>query len=388
MDKLTIAFIGLYNEPNLGDPIIFDSTEWLYSNYLGCEIQPKHLYLDYIEKTYYMSFFKRVANKLSNKIIHKSVFHDNYQKRILTKEYFNRNLKGVDIAVVVGGGVVKYSYQFFWGSLWGLLHAANNIKIPVIFNSVGIEGYDADNRKCLILKKAMHLPSLVYITTRDDITTLIEGYFDGNPTIPIYNVCDPAVWISEVYNIKKNICSNTIGIGIAREKIFIDNGLNFNPNQVIKLYCDIIKTLNSKGCNVQIFTNGHPSDNATALHVYKLLKSEGINVDACIPSGTQQLVKIISNYKAIIATRLHSCIISYSLNIPAIGLVWNDKLKLWGRNINREDNFVCIDKLNANYIYNRLTIAIKEEYDIKLREEFRKTIINNILSLKEYLKIS
>lgn len=49
----------------------------------------------------------------------------------------------------------------------------------------------------------MHLPSLIYITTRDDISTLIKGYFDNNPTIPIFNVCDPAVWISEVYNIKK-----------------------------------------------------------------------------------------------------------------------------------------------------------------------------------------
>ncbi|MEJ8764181.1 polysaccharide pyruvyl transferase family protein [Phocaeicola sp. HCN-40430] len=388
MNKLKVAFVGLYKEPNLGDPIIFDSTEWLYSQYLGCEIQSNHLYLDYIEKTYSMPLLKKIINKFSIKIIHKLIFQDNYQKRKLTKLYFEKKLKDIDLVVVVGGGIIKYSYQFFWGAIWGLLQAANNKKIPVILNAVGIEGYDSTNKKCLILKDAMHLPSLAYITTRDDLSTLIQSYFDNHPSIPVHKVCDPAVWISEIYNIKKNIHSNTIGIGVAREGIFIDNGLPITPSQLISLYCSLIKKLTFEGHKIHIFTNGHPADKTMALHICELLKKEGIIVNIDTPINKKELVKIISNYKAVIATRLHSCIISYSLNIPAIGLVWNDKLKLWGYNINRKDDYITINNFNANYIYERLSIAIKEGYNIEQRKEFRNTIINSILNIKELLKIN
>lgn len=388
MSKLKVVFVGLYKEPNLGDPIIFDSTEWLYSQYLGCEIQSSHLYLDYIEKTYSMPLFKKIINKISIKIIHKLIFQDNYQKRKLTKLYFEKNLKDIDLVVVVGGGIIKYSYQFFGKAVWELLQVANNKNIPVVLNAVGIEGYDGTNKRCLILKDALHLPSLAYITTRDDLSTLIQGYFDGHPSIPVYKVCDPAVWISEIYNIKKNKHSHIIGIGVAREGIFLDYGLNFTPLQLTSLYCNLIKKLITEGYKIQIFTNGHPADKAMALHVQELLKSKDIIVETVIPSDKQELVKIISNYQAVIATRLHSCIISYSLNIPAIGLVWNDKVKLWGQNINRVDDYITIDKLNENYICERLSIAIKEEYNIEKRKEFRNTIINSILNVKELLNIN
>ena len=59
-----ICFVGLYNEKNLGDPIIFDCTEWLYGKYVESgDFVSQRLYLDYIRKTYRPSIMCKVRNR-------------------------------------------------------------------------------------------------------------------------------------------------------------------------------------------------------------------------------------------------------------------------------------------------------------------------------------
>ncbi|MDE6354862.1 MAG: polysaccharide pyruvyl transferase family protein, partial [Prevotella sp.] len=66
------------------------------------------------------------------------------------------------------------------------------------------------------------------------------------------------------------------------------------------------------------------------------------------------MIENIASYKCIIAARLHSCIVAYSLGIPVIGLVWNYKLKLWGKNIGTEDFFIESKNLQTDFIMNKL----------------------------------
>lgn len=375
-----ICFVGLYGDKNLGDPIIAYCTETMFVQ--SSNVNIKRLSLSYIRgydktKVVLCRIKNKIAKLISPILSEKIKLNDSVK-------YFKTELKDQDLIIVVGGGIIKYKYQDFWMDLTALLKASTFLVKPIVFNAVGVEGYDISDRKCRILKQAMHLPALKYISTRDDIDTLQGCYFDGNPHLPCEQVADPAVWASEIYGITKDSRSEIIGIGVIRSKIFIDNGIEYSESKVIDLYVGIAKELINRGEKIELFTNGVDADNITAQKVKILLQQDGIDVKLCVPNNDRELLQIISSYKAIIASRMHACIIAYSLLVPAVGLVWNDKLLLFGRNINAEENFITNEKFNlVSNIVEQLYRAIEKGYDQDVRQVFRDSIRQSIRTIKD-----
>ena len=110
--------------------------------------------------------------------------------------------------------------------------------------------------------------------------------------------------------------------------LFVDNEINYKEEQLMILWKDIISCLERKNIKWKIYTNGLQADNEFVL---KFIKKYGYSKEKIIlPSTPRELVKTIASFRGIIATRLHSCIVAYSLKVPAIGLVWNQKLKMFG----------------------------------------------------------
>lgn len=379
MKKAKICFVGLYEERNYGDPIIAHCTEWLVLNHVRGDYEVVRMSLDYVEK-HRLSFFKRVIRK-SKKIIG---INESSELTIINdyKSYFSKNIKDVDLVIVVGGGLIKYSYQYFYAGLYALLDTAEVYEIPVVFNSVGVEGYDASNSKCLKLKNALRKKALVSITTRDDISTLVDCYFDGQPTIPCKKVADPAVWAKEAFGVERQE-SDIVGIGIGRGGLFIDNGKNFTEEQFFDLYISIIRRLYIKGLKLCLFTNGMSMDNIFALKIQQRMKEERISLDLRIPTNAKELVQILASFRCIMAARLHSCIVAYSLGVPSMGFVWNDKLRMWGENINAEEYFIEVENLNVDYLEDRMNSLLYYKYDSAVRKLFRNSILDNVSNLVE-----
>lgn len=385
MEKHKLVFCGLYDEKNFGDPIIAHCTEWLYSQLLEKEFAVSRLCLDYVEKRN-LPIVLRGARKCLRLL---GLNWIKYNDKVIKKEYyryFKKNIKDADLIIVVGGGLIKYTYQYFYAGISGLMDAAEKYGIPVVFNSVGIEGYDASNKKCMLLKSALHRKALRYITTRDDIQTLYNYYFDGKPSIPCLKVADPAVWTSEAYDITRKQ-SNVIGIGVGRGGLFVDNGKDFSEQQFFSLYIQLIEALSKQGKAIELFTNGMESDNSFASQLQYELCRRNISIKLRIPQTPGEMVKNIASYKCIIAARLHSCIVAYSLNIPAIGFVWNDKLKLWGQNIGAEEFFIEQENLNVDYIIKKIKKLQYYCYSDTKRDIFRNTIKKTIdETIHQYIK--
>lgn len=381
-----ILFVGLYKEKNLGDEILFRCTENLFSKYYETPVMPSYAYLDYIEKTYRPSFLRRVINKIQILLFGRAfLFGHEHKLKKRRDEYFKAALKGKDMAVVVGGGIIKFKVQYFYQGLRALFEGCDSYHIPAVLNAVGVEGFDIKNKKCIALRELLHSPSLKYISTRDDYETLIHKYFEERSVIPLRKVCDPAVWASEIYNISKQE-SKIIGIGVIRDNIFEDYGKSFPAPAYVDLMVSLTSALHDKGFDVGLFTNGSEEDGVTAYKIQKELARNDINVEVILPSDAEHLIAIISGFRAVIASRLHACIISYSLNIPVVGLVWNDKVKDFGYNINCPDDFLEVEKLSARTIQDRLYNAIEKGQNSN-RIIFRNTIINEIKRLKSDLNV-
>lgn len=101
-------------------------------------------------------------------------------------KYYRKEIADCQLVVVVGGGLIKYTTQYFGTGLRGLLKAAKKNHVKVIFNAVGVEGYDSANSRCKELKYILRHSAFQSVTTRDDIETLRRDYFDGHPSLVIW----------------------------------------------------------------------------------------------------------------------------------------------------------------------------------------------------------
>lgn len=391
---MKISFVGLYEEMNLGDPVIARCTEWLFLKHTEPqEIQVNRVVLDYTELHKKETFLYKIVRQITKKLRLRKWRRKNYQRLMwnLDCEYFKSKFIGSDFIVVVGGGLVKYKYQLFWLHLSVILHIADKLNIPVFFNSLGVEGYDKKNERCQFLKKALQNKSLMRVTIRDDYPLFFQQYLDNKSNPISFEVADPAVWVKEVFaeilEENKKSKKELIGLGIARGEIFEANGLQFSKAQAKLLYIHIVKILQQEGFKVQLFTNGLDKDNEFADEIFSELNSVGVSIsNVQKPKNVDELIVVIHSFEAVIATRLHACIIAYTLNIPAVGLVWNEKFTLWGKKIGAPTNFLKQNEWEPKNILAHLKDAIQSPYNEESRQNLKESISGDVKDIVRIMR--
>jgi polysaccharide pyruvyl transferase WcaK-like protein len=296
---------------------------------------------------------------LLNKIAAHSLFHkyEILDYAINTEDL--QQVKYVDAIVFAGGGLVKFRQEKLYRLVSELITEAQKYNVPVFLNAVGVEGYDGDDERCLMLKEALNLPCVKGITIRDDIDCFRKNYVtDGH--CEVSEVFDPAVWSQKTYGAvsrKKNE-KKYIGLGIAREDLFIKYGIEgIDRGFLMKLWKEIAECLEARGYEWKIFTNGLKEDENFARDVLEEI-GHGTKLDA--PWEAKELVGNIAGMDGMIACRMHSNIIAYAYKIPSIGLVWNKKMTFWGQKCGYPERFIESGALSAETIVDALEKALAE----------------------------
>lgn len=268
-------------------------------------------------------------------------------------------IKSADLIIFCGGGIIKYKQEEFHIYMPEILKCAEKYKIPVYFNGVGIEGYEANDKRCQHYKRALNYSCVKGIGVRDDISTLEKYLYSDH--IFRKEMIDPAVYTPDVYHIKRNKKSKIIGLGIVRWKIFEDNGLpQITREFQLEMWKGIINELENHGYSWKLFVNGMPADYEFAEDLLEYI-GESKNADYLLmkrPITGKELVEDISSFSGIIACRMHANIIAYSLGIPSIGLVWNEKLVFWGNRIGYPERFLRSNQFDPKIIVNQLLKSI------------------------------
>ena len=160
-------------------------------------------------------------------------------------------------------------------------------------------------------------------------------------------------------NGKRDSATLKIGIGIAREDIFADYGHpEIDKAYLINFYRDLIAGLQKKGMECILFTNGLKRDEEFAQEVLEQC-GEGIR-KVSKPVHTPDLLNVIDGLDGMIATRMHSNIIAFSLRIPSIGLVWNSKLSSFFQKIGYPERTVSANEIRADFVIHKLEAALKK----------------------------
>ena len=391
-----IALIGTYYEQSHGDAVLFDCVKNIYDK-LGekYQINIECKYVDILGKKKINYESKKedstIKRKIKSiKIIYKPLkaireyIRKKKELKFLKKFYYD-TFKDTHLIVIVGGGIFKYSVRTDFVPIFKLIiDIAEKLNIPVIFNAVGIEGvHNEKDKQFKVLKKTINKDIVKMCSTRDRIEVLKK--YIHNPKTVCKKVADTGVWASEALNIKKDDNSNLIGLNLITPTRYWDYGKKITENELINFWDNIIKCLKDKGYSVKMFVNGMVEDYEFAL---KVLESCKLNKDILLenPKNEIEMVNNISKFKGIIANRLHSCIVAYSLNIPAVGLAWNDKLLYWGKEIKSSELFFDFDKMNYKDVVAALEKTIENGYDQCYKNDFRNSIYSYLEESIKYIK--
>ena len=298
-----------------------------------------------------------------------------------------------DVIVFGGSPLFNYKYQSFYLRTILTLELAQEYGVPVLFSSIGVEPFNADNPKSVALKEALALPCVRQITTRDDFESLAK-YVEGTNT-PIAHVSDPAVFSDIVFpkpkhaplsslmpRVKRHarpllrgsggtrptpasetptLAANSKRIGLVptRAGIFKSNGIDFNEAAQRKFWLDVIALLSERGHDYRLFTTGHFADE---VFVDALVRTSDIPLSkvAMTVNSPEELIDELSASDGVIAYRLHASITSFAFNVPSIGLSWNFKVPYFYESVGHGDRALSHEHWNALEVVDALEKAMAE----------------------------
>ena len=270
-------------------------------------------------------------------------------------------ISNCDVVIVGGAPMFNYKYQDFYERTVITVEWAKKHKKPVIFSAVGIESYDEDDEKCQRLKKALNEDCVKMITTRDGYEHLKK--YKENEKLIISKVSDPAVFTADVFRKflleKKTKKKKKIGIFVLRAYGFKANGIDFDRNDSAHLWKGLADELTTRGYDYEFLTSGHYADEA---FLDFLIQKYKVPAEKCVVNmnDPEKLVGRIATYDAVVSCRLHPSIISFSLDIPALGVVWNPKVEGFYESIGYGSRAIKTDEISPSVLVNKLEKAMRE----------------------------
>lgn len=385
-----IVLIGLLCESNLGDPLSFDC-----SNYIIHQMDPS-AEVEYLDFKGRSSIETNNSKNIGNNAVKgiysflKSIFGTHIQeiafqrRRQHCEQYYDEHFRNASLVVVVAAGTITYDVRLDCGPYYSLVAKyAKKYNIPVVVNSGGVENpFIAFDRRSKRLSDALSSNAYKIVTTRDNLSELKK--YVRNPDTIVDKVADVGVWSAETFGIQRDHESDLVGIGIITYKRFVEFKKGISHEQYNQTIINVITQLEAKGRRWKMFTNGFEADYENAIEICKSIK---MIPEECIavPKTPHELVEIISGFKGIITSRLHSCIVAYSLGIPYIALSWNNKLEYFSEAIGYTERTVDQESFSAGQILERYEKAVEEGYDEDQRTKYRESAI---LFFKKYLELA
>lgn len=273
-------------------------------------------------------------------------------------------IRNSDLMIFPGGGFIKYKKEKFPVEMGRFTDLAEHFGIPVMYNAMGVEGYDPEHEGCIKLKAMLEARSSRYITSRDYSDFLNETYLKDSH-IKSARMADPAVWTKETYKVSRNEDSDVVGLGVARGKLFEDHEVPLSEDELLEIWANLMKALEKECIKYKLFTNGLKLDEdfLTKLLEYTGNEDKRDELSLPKPENARQLVENISDFSSVVACRMHANIIAFSLGIPSVAFVWNPKLTYFGESIGCKERYLEYTQLkDTELIVNTLKKAQAQGY--------------------------
>ena len=376
-----VSVIGLYAIKNAGDNILCEATQYLIKQ-KNPEVQIVEVDVNPRIKSYkglelIPFWISKVLIRISGYIFKCETsskfryYYEYFMWWLKINRKFKTQLKDVDAIVFAGGGFLKFRTQGLNYYVEQIMKIAKKNNIPVMMNGVGIEGYSETDIRCQRLKKAINQDCFKVITTRDDIDTLKNNYI-VNPNTKIAHVGDPALWVPECYNMKRNENpSNVVGINVIRGRVYQAYGNTLSEFELLNFYKKLVQGVEERGWDWVLFSNGMAADQKFGTMLLRALGCSDRTKILPTANNSVDFLEQIRSFKLVFGARLHACITSYALDVPVVGLIWSEKLRIFADVIGKKNSYFEESELNIDNILDAMEREMNSNYDKSIRDDLR-----------------
>jgi polysaccharide pyruvyl transferase WcaK-like protein len=363
-NKQAVILAGEWNSANLGDEVICNTFKNLFQHYIpDKDIQIVQLPLSIHKMNvgekiicYILRLiFKNAAERYAQTIRYKNII---FEMRKLISKYYIQKL------IFVGGAVFQ---KYFVYSMRVIIIECTRHIIPVFFNACG---YGPNSIQSLsIFKWILKQPCVKQVTTRDDLSLISS---EGIKVVP-----DIAITAYRYYNFIIHKKQQIIGINIIAPDHYLKNS---NDTITVSSFNNIIISMIEKISSIYkvvLFSNGACEDQEYIDWLYgKMGYLTNITMEER-PKNGFELINIICGFSLVIGFRLHSLIVSYSYNIPTIGIAWDNKLAFWGQ-MTGNTNIYMLSQLPVECIPELIEESIRAGINKDRKTELENQIIEQI----------
>lgn len=396
---MKVILAGETYSSNLGDPIIADCLEYIIKSLNpSCriskiDISGRNSISNNNSFNNANSFKVNITNKLNSNISKQilNIITWILRKNQKLKVKWANDLHGASLLIIGGGNLIMDNALYFPLRINLLAKCARREKVPYAFHACGVSNNLTSIGKKLYARN-IELAQKVSVRDVKSKNRLIDISKEFKSSFVTF---DPGLMAAECYSIDVTRISNrnTIGLGVAAPKVLSThsyNKLNYSYESLKNFWVKIATELNERNIPFQFFTNGSSLDQKFAEDIAYEVK-RNFKMD-CLPlvernTNPEELVKTISEFRSIIAHRLHACIVATSLRVPVVGLSWDDKMNSFFVSLDREVN--CIDEkytLNTDLVLDTLwkveTSDLLENSLSKLNDA-KQVIIDDVKFLLE-----
>lgn len=314
---MTCLVIGEYYSSNLGDPLICEIVDKIIKDEfpdvitIPFDLSGKKNMNEYYPVPKSKSIFSRRIHKRLKKF-HFYKRYKTHQKEKHRFDFLTYSLKRIlrrnkiDLVVFAGGEMFM---DCFAERIYVVMKQLKGIK--TVFHACGM--YSLSEESVKLFCEVIDSYNVKSVSVRDSFNRFVELF--GSKKIS--ETFDTALLASECYK-------------ASREKQF-DYGIGvIDKEEYFSYQVEMVKRLLCSDLNWQLFTNGSESDYRTA---EKILQEIGIPSEQykrflhARPCSPCELVEEVTQYKYVIAFRMHCQIVAVSYGIPSFGIVWDHKVK-------------------------------------------------------------
>lgn len=376
-----IIVIGDNSSTNLGDPILTQS-----AYHIICKIVENKDYnisiFDIANRSNKKKEFfnkgqiKSIRNISKFKYIIKKIILDikTFVKWFCKEESkFNKRLENTicskNTVFVIAGGALISSSLFYALRINAIVKAAKRHNGKVIFNAVGIEKTIRNiGFAKYIVRHYLKQPQIIAFSTRDHVEDV--PYISNRKEFQILQP-DPGLFAADAFQVRKKE-SDIIGLSVISYEAYQSVMLNdkrankITPEDLLSFWGKIIRDFISNGKNFKILTNGGSLDYQIALRICKMMNLDTEKYLLPLATEPKVLIEQLSQFKLVIAHRLHALIVSSSLGIPVIPIVWSDKVVSFSKMIGNPHAQWPSQNININDLLN---IEIDKKIIIQLKQQ-------------------
>ena len=333
MDTTKIFIVGNYGLGNLGDELVLSSIiHLLRTKFKKCEITV----LSFDPK-------KTISQHDVNSVLNKP---DPKNLIIMAKEIYKN-----DVVICGGGGILMVTRSIIPVLYYFIpIYIAKIFSKPIFFYGVGAGPIDGKLGK-FVVKVTCNLATAIW--ARDEVSKELLLDIDVKKSIDI--VLDPAIFYTEFFNIsrKKNTKSRKPIIGISivpwgdkRYPCIGVDVLKFEEykRNIVQLITCIVNKVDAE---IILVPMKHPSDTVVIDEIINSLPGTAkIKTKKPKKHELSELISIFKDIDLFIGCRLHSIILSTTMNIPTIAIAYHEKVNSYMKLLEEEDKVIEITNFN------------------------------------------